>query len=576
MKIPRMPKAPTLSSLRPVKRTTYRGSKKKVQSMEALPPIVKVKGVRERQDRLTHIEHIEDRFIRLGDTGLFRSLRTLTEVHNMLVASMEDRFYKASAIITEKFDGSPSLVFGHDKETGRFFVATKSFFSKTRKMNFSEEDLRLNHGYSADLLDKMTAALKHLPKIAPETGIFQGDLMYVQGMNVENGLDKMFFTANTVTYSCYSDTFAGKRIYDSRLGIAVHTQYIDGRLMPANLSLFKKDEDVFVIDPRINLNKAYYPAEYQQAFLTLLQEINNTPLTQSEYVEVMRQSVKLMQYINKRVKGTAVPREDSEFASPIFDAFFFVHSHLQEAKKLLNNALSGTRQFHTEINGQETKGEGFVVLHEQDLSKIVDREEFSRQNFMRQTGLKEGAKTTIFAYARMNPPTRGHEHLIQQVRQLAKEHNAGHVIALSPSHGVDNPLPAPLKFEYLKTLFPDINFFMKRSTAGFISSLCDAYEEGTDHIILVSGDDRMESYQTYLEALNGKDSFFHFKKISFVSAGARNPEGEGIEAVSGTRVRQYAADNKFVRFFEELPSTATEDLAQRLFDDVRKGLIKYD
>jgi hypothetical protein len=544
--------------------------------MEALPPIVKVKGVRETKDRFTHIEHIEDRFIRLGDTGLFHALRTLTEVHNMLVASMEDRYYKSSAILTEKFDGSPSIVFGHDKATGRFFVATKSFFSKVRKLNFSEEDIRLNHGYSADLLSKMTAALKHLPKITPETGIFQGDLMYVQGMNVEMGADKIFFTANTVTYSCYSDTFAGKRIYDSRLGIAVHTQYIGDVQVPADLSLLTKDDDVFVIDPRINLNKAYYPAEHQQAFLTLLQEINNTPLVQAEYAEVMRQSVKLMHYINKRVKGTAEPREESEFASPIFDAFFFVHSHLQEAKKLLNNALSGTRQFYTDINGQETKGEGFVVIYEQRVNKIVDREEFSRQNFMRQTGLKEGAKTTIFAYARMNPPTRGHEHLIQQVRQLAKEHNAGHVIALSPSHGVDNPLPAPLKFEYLKTLFPDINFFMKRSTAGFISSLCDAYEEGTDHLILVSGDDRMESYQIYLEALNGKDSFFHFKKISFVSAGARNPEGEGIEAVSGTRVRQYAADNKFVRFFEELPSTATEDLAQRLFDDVRKGLIKYD
>lgn len=568
-----MPKAPTLSSLRPVKRTTYRGSKKKVQSMEALPPIVKVKGVRERQDRLTHIEHIEDRFIRLGDTGLFRSLRTLTEVHNMLVASMEDRFYKASAIITEKFDGSPSLVFGHDKETGRFFVATKSFFSKTRKMNFSEEDIRLNHGYSANLLDKMTAALKHLPKITPETGIFQGDLMYVQGMNVENGLDKMFFTANTVTYSCYSDTFAGKRIYDSRLGIAVHTQYIDGRLMPANLSLFKKDEDVFVIDPRINLNKAYYPAEYQQAFLTLLQEINNTPLTQSEYAEVMRQSVKLMQYINKRVKGTAVPREDSEFASPIFDAFFFVHSHLQEAKKLLNNALSGTRQFYTEINGQETKGEGFVVFHEQDLSKIVDREEFSRQNFMRQTGLKEGAKTTVFAYARMNPPTWGHQCLIEKVRVLARDHRADHVIVLSASHGIDNPLPPELKLEYLKELFPDTNFVMGgRRELDFIGQLCNLNDKGTEHLIFVAGDDQMESYQIYLDGYNGKDFYFHFKKITMVSAGERNPDGKGVDAISGTRIRQYAAANYFTAFFEDLPTTATLELAHRLFEDVRKGL----
>ena len=572
MKIPRMPKAPTLSSLRPAKRTAYRGSKKKVQSMDALPPIVKVKGVTEKKDRLTHIEHIEDRFIKEGNIGLFYTLRTLTEVHNMLVASMENRYYKSSAVITEKFDGSPSIVFGHDKDTGRFFVATKSFFSKTPKLNFSEEDIRLNHGYSSNLLDKLTAALKYLPKITPETGIFQGDLMYVQGMNVEMFADKMSFTANTVNYSCYSDTPMGKRIYDSRIGIAIHTQHIGDRHIPADLTLFNKDEDVVVIDPRININRAYYPAEHQKEFLTLLEEINTTQLTQFEANEVMRQSVKLMQYINKIVKGTAVPREESEFASPVFDTFFFVHSHLQAAKKLLNDALSATRQFYTDINGQETKGEGFVVIYEQRVNKIVDREEFSRQNFMRQTGLEEGAKTTIFAYARMNPPTRGHEHLIQQVKQLAKEHNAGHVVALSPSHGVDNPLPAPLKFEYLKTLFPDTNFFMKRSTAGFISSLCEAYENGTDHLILVSGDDRMESYQTYLEALNGKDNFFHFKKISFISAGARNPEAEGIEAVSGTRVRQYAADNQFDAFFKDLPSTATEELAKRLFDDVRKGL----
>jgi hypothetical protein len=550
-----------------------RGTKKKAPVMEPLPPIVKVKGVRERQDRLTHIEHIEDRFIRLGDTGLFRSLRTLTEVHNMLVAAMENQFYKASAIITEKFDGSPSLVFGHDKETGRFFVATKSFFSKTRKMNFSEEDIRLNHGYSANLLDKMTAALKHLPKITPETGIFQGDLMYVQGMNVEMGTDKMSFTANTVTYSCYSDTFAGKRVYDSKLGIAVHTQYIDGLLMPANLASFKKDEDVFVIDPRINLNKAYYPAEYQQAFLTLLQEINNTPLTQSEYAEVMRQSVKLMHYINKRVKGTAEPREESAFASPIFDAFFFVHSHLQEAKKLLNNALSGTRQFYTDINGQETKGEGFVVVYEQRVTKIVDREEFSRQNFLRQTGIKEGAKTTVFAYARMNPPTWGHQCLIEKVRVLARDHKADHVIVLSASHGIDNPLPPELKLEYLKELFPDTNFVMGgRRELDFVGQLCNLNDKGTEHLIFVAGDDRMESYQIYLDGYNGKDFYFHFKKITMVSAGERNPEGKGVEAISGTRIRQYAAANYFTAFFEDLPTTATLELAHRLFADVRKGL----
>lgn len=57
-----------------------------------------------------------------------------------------------------------------------------------------------------------------------------------------------------------------------------------------------------------------------------------------------------------------------------------------------------------------------------------------------------------------------------------------------------------------------------------------------------------------------------------VSAGARNPDGEGVEAISGTRIREYAAANYFTAFFEDLPTTATLELAHRLFADVRKGL----
>jgi hypothetical protein len=542
--------------------------------MEPLAPLPKVKSVAVRKDRPTHIDHIEDRFIRLGEAELAHTLRTLTELHNMLVASMEDKSYKSSLIITEKFDGSPSIVFGHDNATGKFFVATKSYFSKTPKLNFTPDDVRLHYGYSQNLVDKMIAALTHLPKITPETGIFQGDLMYVQGMNLDIGTDKTFFTANTVTYSCYSDAPIGRKIYGSSMGIAIHTQHTGGLFTPADLSRFKHDTDVVIIDPRINLNKVYYPAEYQQEFSTLLQEINNTPLVQEEYREVMRQSVKLMQYINKQVKGTAVPREETEFASPIFDSFFFVHSHLKGAKWLLNNALSGTRQFHTEINGQETKGEGFVVIYEQRVTKIVDREEFSRQNFLRQTGLKEGATTTVYAYARMNPPTWGHQRLVEKVRVLARDNNADHMIVLSASHGVDNPLPADLKLAYVRELFPDTNFVMgSKGSLDFVARLGTLYNKGeTGHLIFVAGDDRMETYQIYLDAYNGKDDYFHFKKITLVSAGARNPESSSIDGVSGTKLRQYAADNEFEKFFEDLPTTATLELAQRLFDDVQKGL----
>jgi hypothetical protein len=111
-----------------------------------------------------------------------------------------------------------------------------------------------------------------------------------------------------------------------------------------------------------------------------------------------------------------------------------------------------------------------------------------------------------------------------------------------------------------------------RRELDFIGRLCVLHDKGTEHLIFVAGDDRMESYQIYLDGYNGKDLYFHFKKITIVSAGSRNPNGEGIEVVSGTRARQYAAANYFTAFYEDLPTTATLELAHRLFADVRKGL----
>ena len=572
MKMPRMPKAPTLSSLRSVKRVVPRATKKKVLAMKPLPPLVKTKEVVEKKERLTHIDHAEDCFIREGDSGLFYTLGMFTEVHNTLVSVMKDSSYKSTAIITEKFDGSPSVVFGHDKETNKFFVATKSFFSKKPKLNFTEDDIKLNHGYSPNLVDKLVVALIYLPKITPAVGIFQGDLMYVQGMNVEMGTDKTAFTANTVTYSCYSDTPVGKKIHESKVGIAIHTQHTDGLYMPANLSLFKKDEDVFVIPPQINLSRTYYPAEYQREFLTLLQEINNTPLVQAEYEEIRRHSVKLMQYINRRVKGTAEPREETEFASPVFDNFFFVHAHLQAAKKILNNSLSATRQFYTEINGQETKGEGFVVTYKNKVTKIVDREEFSRQNFLRQTTVAENLKTIVFSFARMNPPTMGHERLIEIVQRVAKENKAEHLVALSPTTGKNDPLNPSVKLAYLTQLFPAVSFKLIDDTQNFISVLCDLYRKGAEHFIFVAGSDRLNSYQEILEDLNGKDDFFYFKKITMVSSGDRDSNSLGITGISGTKMRQFVLADSFDKFREGLPRTATEDLAARLFADIQAGL----
>ena len=66
---------------------------------------------------------------------------------------------------------SPALVAGHHPETGRFFVASKSAFNKTPKINYTHEDIEKNHGHAPGLMEKLHAALDHLPKIMPARGV---------------------------------------------------------------------------------------------------------------------------------------------------------------------------------------------------------------------------------------------------------------------------------------------------------------------------------------------------------------------------------------------------------------------
>ena len=83
--------------------------------------------------------------------------------------------------LTMKYDGSPSIVFGHHPDTGKFFVASKSAFNVKPKINYTHNDIAKNHGHAPGLMDKLHSSLNHLPKITPKTGVYQGDLMYSEG-----------------------------------------------------------------------------------------------------------------------------------------------------------------------------------------------------------------------------------------------------------------------------------------------------------------------------------------------------------------------------------------------------------
>jgi hypothetical protein len=101
--------------------------------------------------------------------------------HGALMQAHEHMKAKAkSSNLTMKYDGSPSIVFGHHPKTGKFFVASKSAFNKNPKINYTHKDIEKHHGHAPGLVSKLKTALTHLPKVAPKHGVYQGDVMHTR------------------------------------------------------------------------------------------------------------------------------------------------------------------------------------------------------------------------------------------------------------------------------------------------------------------------------------------------------------------------------------------------------------
>jgi len=329
-----------------------------------------------------------------------------------------------------KHDGSPSIVYGHHPETGKFFVASKSAFNKNPKINYTPADIIKNHGHAPGLVEKLTHALQHLPKVTPKQGVFQGDVLFSGNDKKKEG-DKYKFTPNTITYSAHKDSEEGKKIGPAKFGIYTHTQYVgkSAKSMTANYSPdlegFKEHKDVYhrygghdtskvKMTGKQHLEYAQHvkaaqkihdkhgdymykalenPGSYGNLRDHVKTYINSTVDTQEKpSVTGLQKHLenKYNKQIDKMKTDAGKKKYQDELADQIqhtklhkqnLENVFNVHHHLQKAKDVLVHALSQhTGGLHHEVKGQPVKPEGFVVNHEGQLSKFNDRNEFNRLN----------------------------------------------------------------------------------------------------------------------------------------------------------------------------------------------------
>ena len=187
----------------------------------------------------------------------------------------------------------------------------------------------------------------------------------------------------------------------------------------------------------------------------------------------------------------------------------------------------------------------------------------------------------VLAFGRMNPPTTGHGKLVDKVKEVAKENNASHHVVLSHSQDkAKNPLSAEAKLKHAKRFFPKTNLSVSdKEHPTFLHHAAKLHKQGVTHLHMIAGSDRVDEYKKKLAQYNGthKDALYNFKKITVHSAGERDPDAEGTEGMSASKMRAHASSGNYKEFKKGIPSHVPEHHAKELYHDVRHHMgVKED
>ena len=173
----------------------------------------------------------------------------------------------------------------------------------------------------------------------------------------------------------------------------------------------------------------------------------------------------------------------------------------------------------------------------------------------------------VFSFGRMNPPTVGHEKLVNKVRAVARAHKGDPLIYLSHTHNLQkDPLEYNDKIKLAKKAFGRI---VKMSRANTIIKVLQELEKKYDEVVLVVGSDRVSDFRELVNKYNGKD--YTFDTIDVVSAGERDPDADDVSGMSASKMRELATNEDLKEFKSGLPRNLQRD-AENIMKMVRKGL----
>ncbi len=382
------------------------------------------------EEKNLHLEHLEDEIFNRGSAGANEAMNFIESLVTMLQGNSNKKMN-----VTVKWDGAPAVFAGINPENGKFFVATKSLFNKTPKINYTDADIDANHG--GGLAGKLKVALKYLSKLGI-TGVIQGDMLFTsEDVNTEtiDGQSMYSFTPNTITYAVPVDSKLGSRIAAAKMGIIFHTTY-EGKTIAdlkanfgADVSGLRKSKNVYFDDADykdVSGSATFTKKETEEirknlAGVRRVLTKNKRLIDKITSDKALKDLIKIYTNANVRVgkdRGSAqelagfiASRFDQRIAKLKTDAakkkleterntvtrfidsiskgmndLFSAQYYLAQAKTVVLRKLQSLNTMPSFIKTDDgyrvTDPEGFVAIdHVGKAVKLVDRMEFSKANF---------------------------------------------------------------------------------------------------------------------------------------------------------------------------------------------------
>ena len=179
----------------------------------------------------------------------------------------------------------------------------------------------------------------------------------------------------------------------------------------------------------------------------------------------------------------------------------------------------------------------------------------------------------VFAFGRFNPPTIGHQKLIDKVITIAKRVKGLPVLYVSATQDKKkNPLSAKDKLKYIKMVYKrgiQLNAAGSDSRT-FMEILKNRFNKKYTEVYMIAGSDRVAEFKRLIKKYNKVD--YNFDRVEVISAGERDPDAEGTTGMSASKMREYVMSNNFDEFKKGVMNGMGDKNAMTLFKDLKKKM----